>query len=196
VSNLTYFIIALAVFCLVYYVIPPAIDAYVKFRGKRVLICPETRNPVGVDVDVKHAVSTAVFSRRPDLRLTRCSRWPERHDCEQDCVLQVRMAPADTLVRTILNEFYKGKKCVFCGLSFGEVHLFDQKPALLSPEGVTIEWEVVRPESLPGVLRTHKPVCWNCHIAETFRKEFGDLVVERSCAAAGAGAESRPRAQG
>ena len=146
-------------FCLVYYVIPPALGAHMKFRGKRLITCPETRTPVGVTVEVKHAASTAMFSRRPDLRLNTCSRWPERRDCDQDCVLQVRMAPEDSLVRTILLQFYKGKKCVFCGQSFGEVHLMDHKPALLSPEGVTAEWEQVSPTRLPDVLVTNKPVC-------------------------------------
>ena len=101
------------------------------------------------------------------------------------------MGPADTLVRTILTEFYKGKKCVFCGRSFSEVHVFDHKPALLDPKGVTVECTEVRPEKLPELLATHKPVCWNCHISETFRREFPDLVVDRSYTAK-AGAESRP----
>lgn len=103
------------------------------------------------------------------------------------------MAPADTLVRTILSEFYKGKKCVFCGRSFGEVHLLDHKPALLNPEGVTAACDDIGAERLPDVLATHKPVCWNCHIAETFRREFGDIVVDRSYIPS-AGAEPRPRA--
>ncbi len=192
-SGLVYFILALTVFCLVYYVIPPAVDAYVKFRGKRLITCPETRTPVGVEVDVKHAASTAVFSRRPELRLSSCSRWPERQDCGQDCLLQVRMAPADCLIRTILSGWYQGKRCVFCGRSFAEVHLFDHKPALLSPENVTVEWEEVSPERLPDVLATHKPVCWNCHISETFRREFSDVVVDRSYTAS-AGTGPRPRA--
>jgi hypothetical protein len=192
-SGFTYFILALGMFCLVYYVMPPAIEAYVKFRGKRVITCPETRTPVGVKVDVKHAASTAAFSRRTDLRLTSCSRWPERQDCDQDCVLQVRMAPRDTLVRTILAQYYKGKKCVFCGRSFAEVNLFDHKPALLNLEGITLESTEVSPERLPDVLATHKPVCWNCHVSETFRREFSDLVVDRSHSAS-AGGGPRPHA--
>ena len=26
---------------------------------------------------------------------------------------------------------------------------------------------------------THLPVCWNCHIAESFRREHPELVVDR-----------------
>ena len=193
-SGLTYFILALALFCLVYYVMLPAIEAYFKFRGKRLITCPETRTPVAVDVDVKHAAYSAVRARRPDLRLSSCSRWPERQDCDQDCVLQVRMAPAEGRIRTILAEFYNGKKCVFCGRSFvAEGLLFDHNPALLGLDGITVAWTDVSPEKLPDVLATHKPVCWNCHISETFRREFSDLVVDRSFNAT-AGSEPRPPA--
>jgi hypothetical protein len=192
-SALIYFIFAVAVVCLVYNVIRPAVGAYVKFRGKRLITCPETRTPVGVEVDVKHAASTAAFSRRPELRLTSCSRWPERQDCEQECVQQVRMSPADCLIRTIFTGWYRGKKCVLCGRSFSEVHWFDHKPALLSPEGVTVEWREISPQRLPDVLVTHKPVCWDCHICETFRREYGEVVVERSYNA-NAGEGPRPQA--
>jgi hypothetical protein len=178
-SGLIYFIAALVVFCLVYYLIPPAAVAYVKFRGKRLVTCPETRTPVGVEVDVKHAASTAAFSRRPELRLTSCSQWPEREDCDQECLLQIRMAPRESLIRTIFKGWYQGKECVFCGDPFGEVNWFNHKPALLSPEGVTVEWQDVSTEKLPDVLATHKPVCWNCHICETFRREYSDIVVDR-----------------
>ena len=193
-SGLIYFILALAVFCLVYYVMPPAIEAYVKFRGRRLITCPETRTPVAVDVDLKRTAYSAVRSGKPDLRLSNCSRWPERQDCDQDCVLQIRMAPEEGRIRKILAEFYNGKNCVFCGRSFAAQGLvFDHKPALLGADGVTVEWTDVSPEELPGALATHTPVCWNCHISETFRREFSDLVVDRSFAAS-AGSEPRTRA--
>jgi hypothetical protein len=73
------------------------------------------------------------------------------------------------------------------------VHWFNHRPALLSPEGVTREWQQVSPEKLPDVLATHKPVCWNCHICETFRREYSDVVVDRSYTAR-AGEGPRPQA--
>ena len=48
-----------------------------------------------------------------------------------------------------------------CGRHFGNFSLFD-RPALLSPEGNIVECEAVRPEAIPDVLYTHKPVCWDC----------------------------------
>jgi hypothetical protein len=57
--------------------------------------------------------------------------------------------------------------------------LYDQKPAFISPEGRIIEWHEVPVETLPQVLATHKPVCWNCLIVETFRRTHPELVVYR-----------------
>ena len=34
-------------------------------------------------------------------------------------------------------------------------------------------------EKLQEVLATHWPVCWNCHVAETFRREHPELVAHR-----------------
>ena len=51
--------------------------------------------------------------------------------------------------------------------------------ALLDPDHRTIEWRQLRPEQLPDVFSTHRPVCWNCHVAETFRRLHPELVVDR-----------------
>ncbi len=32
---------------------------------------------------------------------------------------------------------------------------------------------------LPRVSETHRPLCWNCYFAESFRREFPDLPVDR-----------------
>ena len=169
---------------------------YLRFRGERVVICPETQQPAGVEVDAKHAVmATAVGA--PSLRLKDCSRWPERRNCGQECLRQIEAAPEDCLVRNILTRWYERKSCVYCGKPVGEIHWLEHKPALMSPERQTVEWREVRPESLPSVLATHQPVCWNCHIAETFRREFPDLVVDRPAtirphACAGTGTHRHP----
>jgi hypothetical protein len=53
----------------------------------------------------------------------------------------------------------------------------------MSPEGRTFGWGEVPAERLPEVLGTHLPVCWNCHIAETFRRQHAELVIDRPSAA-------------
>jgi hypothetical protein len=167
--------IALGVLCCV---LRPAVAAYLKFRGTRVITCPETRAAAAVEVDARHAAAAATLGT-PGLRLTSCSRWPERQGCGQECLKQVEAAPADCLVRNILVKWYEGKSCALCGRPVGEIHWPEHRPALLSPEGRTVEWGEVPPENLPDVLTTHRPVCRNCHDAEAFRRQFPELVVVR-----------------
>lgn len=71
-----------------YVVLPVVMDAYVRFRGKRRILCPETCSPADIRLDAGHAALTAAFGD-PALRLTDCSRWPERQDCERECLRQI-----------------------------------------------------------------------------------------------------------
>jgi len=173
---LVFLLLALAAF---YFVVPFVVGTYIKYRGKRVVTCPETRKPVAVEVDARHAALTAAISH-PDLRLRSCTRWPEREDCGQECLLQVELSPEGCLARNILTDWYKGKDCVSCGNKFGEIQWLDRKPALLSPDGKTVEWSEVAAEQIPAVLATHFPVCWDCHITETFCRQHPELIVDRS----------------
>ena len=156
-----------------------AVPAFFRLRGERVVICPETRRPAGVAVDAGHAAATA-FRREPELRLSSCSRWPEKADCGQECLRQIAAAPEDCLVRTMLTRWYTGKSCLYCGKPFATIHWHDHKPALLDRDGRTMEWEQVAAEDVPDALGRDKPVCWNCHIAETFRRMHPELVVDRT----------------
>ncbi len=97
----------------------------------------------------------------------------------RQCLGEVESAPDDCLVRTILTKWHKGKSCIFCGKALGAINWLEHKPALMGPDRVTLEWNEIRAETLPQVLLTHIPVCWNCHIAETFRRKFPELVVDR-----------------
>ena len=174
-----YLIVIFIALAAVYFVVPLVVGAYIKYRGKRVITCPETRKPAAIEVDARHAALSAAVSH-PDLRLKSCTRWPERQDCGQECLLQVELSPEDCLVRNILTNWYADKQCVSCGRQIGEIHWLDRKPALLSPEGKTVQWSDVPPEQVPGVLATHFPVCWDCHITETFCREYPDMIVDRS----------------
>jgi hypothetical protein len=155
------------------------VPAFLTFRGTRVVTCPENGHVTAVEVDARRAATTA-FRRQPELRLAECSRWPEKAGCGQECLRQIEAAPEDCLVKTMLARWYAGKKCVYCGQPFATVHWHDHKPALLGVDGRTVEWGQVPPEQVPAALAHDRPVCWNCHIAETFRREHPELVVDRS----------------
>lgn len=157
-----------------------AIRSLFRYRGERVITCPETGHAEAVRVKASHAAWTNLIGRKPDLRLDSCTRWPEREDCAQACLSQISDAPDGCLVRNILHSWYAGKECVFCHKAFGTINWTDHRPALLSPSRITYEWSDIAPRDLPEVLATHRPVCWNCHIAETFRREHPELVTDRN----------------
>lgn len=158
-------------------VLRTTLRTYRTFRGTRVVTCPETGAPAAVEVDAIHAAMGAGL-KEPPLRLRECSQWPERRNCGQGCLTQIELAPADCLARTMLTRWYEGKSCALCGHPVGEIRWGDHKPALLSPDRETLTWTEVRPERLPEVLSTHLAVCWNCHVAETLRRKYPELVVE------------------
>jgi hypothetical protein len=58
-------------------------------------------------------------------------------------------------------------------------------PDTAQPAGVKVEWGQVLPEHLPAVLAAGRPVCWTCHVTETFRREHPELVVDRNFRRAG-----------
>jgi hypothetical protein len=154
-----------------------ALRAYRKYRGSGVLTCPETRAPVAVRLDARRVAWTELSGDR-ELRLESCSRWPERRDCGQECLEAVGEAPEDCLVRTILQKWYRGSSCALCGLEFSDIGWTDHRPALLAPDRRTLTWNEVAPEKLPELLETHGRVCWNCHVAESFRSDHPELVLD------------------
>lgn len=156
----------------------PGIRAYFVFRGKRLVECPETHKTVAVDVAAREAGLGAFFNE-PTLHLSQCTRWPERQDCGQECLQQVEADPANCLVWSVVAKWYDGKECVFCHKPIGPLHHLDHAPALLGPDFQTIEWKGIRPEQLPEVFSTHQPVCWNCHISESFRRLHPELITDR-----------------
>jgi len=140
--------------------------AYLKFRGKRIVTCPETKQPAAVELATWRVALTAPF-RGPELRLRDCSRWRERAPCDQVCLAQVAASPEQCLVLTILCKWYEGKVCTCCGRPVGEIGRWQHKPCLLSPDLRLFEWKDIPSEEIPMVLGTHAPVCWRCLVAET-----------------------------
>ena len=157
----------------------PAVQTYFTYRGKRLITCPESLTKEVVDVAARKAATSAIVGE-PVLRLDQCSRWPERHDCGQECLRQVEADPENCLVWNVVSNWYEGQKCVYCHKRFGRLHHLDHAPALLGPDRETVEWDQVHPERLPELFSTHKPVCWSCHVTQTFRREFPERVVYRN----------------
>jgi hypothetical protein len=154
-------------------------NAWWKYRGQRVVTCPENQKPAGVVVDARHAAATAL-GKSTELRLSSCSRWPERAGCGQSCLSQVAASPEDCLVRNILTKWYQGKVCAWCGQPFGEIDWAGRKPALLGADGASVEWSQVPADKLHETLAVASPVCFACHMANTLVREHPELAVDRA----------------
>ncbi len=156
-----------------------ALRSFVKYRGERVITCPETHQAAAVHVNAGKVARKAIFGKSY-VRLDQCSRWPERQDCGQDCLSQVNADPAACLVWNMVDQWYRGKSCAYCQKPFANIHWHDRHPALLAPDRTCVQWNEVAPEKLPQVFESYLPVCWNCFIAETFRQKNADRVLDRT----------------
>jgi len=167
-----------------------ALRSYLRYRGKRVITCPETANHAAVHVNVVNAARDAVFGEQ-HLRLDECSRWPERQNCGQECLSQIEADPEHCLVWNMVDDWYKGKFCAYCQKPFHEIHWHDRQPALLGPDRNTARWSEIPAENLPAVFQNFLPVCWNCFIAENYRRQHPEQFVDRKWER-GAGGEYVP----
>jgi hypothetical protein len=150
---------------------------YLKLRGPRIVACPADNTQAVVEVDALRGTLTVFDSF--DLRLSSCSHWPERQDCDQNCLRQIETSPDGCLVRTVLTNWYAGKTCVICGKPCGKIDWMEHKPGLMKPDNSTIEWSQISLQDLLETLKTHRAVCWDCHIATTFRHQHPELVTDR-----------------
>jgi Protein of unknown function (DUF1761) len=90
-------LILLALFLLalcVIYMLPTlwGLSIFSRYRGDRLVTCPETHDTAVVELDAKHAAVSGLAGQEK-LRLESCSRWPERADCGQDCIAQALHDP-------------------------------------------------------------------------------------------------------
>ena len=64
------------------------IRVYFRFRGTRLVTCPESHEAAVVEVAARSMGMQAILDE-PCLRLSECSRWPMRGGCGQDCLRQI-----------------------------------------------------------------------------------------------------------
>lgn len=63
-------------------------EVYRARHGVQQVTCPETKRTVAVEIDALHCASTALTGTEY-MRLSGCSRWPEKKDCDQGCVYEL-----------------------------------------------------------------------------------------------------------
>jgi hypothetical protein len=177
-NTAAYLIVIVLIATAFYFGIRRLVTAYSRYRGTKIVTCPETGRPAVVELDALHASLTSTVGL-PDIRLENCWRWPLNEQCGQECLTDLDVEPGQCLVSGVLMRWYRGKTCCYCGKPFEELHWVDHKPALQSPEGKLVSWRGISVENLSMVLETHLAVCWNCYIAQSFRRNHPDLVVYR-----------------
>ncbi len=156
-----------------------ALRVWRRFHGVRLVTCPATGRPEAIEIDARRAAFTSLVEDEPTRQLASCSRWPAHGACKQECLPQVEAGGEDTTVNALVHRWCGGKPCRFCGRPITEVSFLDHRAAFSDPAGTTFEWSAIPPERLPDVMRSHTAVCWNCHVAETFRRQYPDLVIDR-----------------
>jgi hypothetical protein len=153
--------------------------AWRRYRGERLVICPETAAAAAVMIDTGHAALTALVEGQPDLRLACCSRWAERGRCDEPCVHDVEAAGDAARVGEIVRRWYETRTCGYCGRKIAAAGPGTHAPALIGVDGITVAWCDVPAERLPELFQSARAVCPNCHLAETFRRTHADIVFER-----------------
>ena len=160
------------------YRLATASSRFLRFHGKMLVTCPETKRPAAVEINSWRAALTPSTAAH-GLQLSACSRWPERRGCGQECVCQLEEDPDAHRVWTIAAHWFEGKECAYCGQPI-ELSHFEHPPALLDAERTLMkEWVGLPPENLQDAFATSKPVCWNCYVTETFIHEHPGRTVIR-----------------
>ncbi len=152
--------------------------AYWRSRGERLVTCPETQAPAGVELDAKGAALAALRGQR-HFELEKCTRWPERAGCGQDCLQEIASTQDGCRVHAILAAWYTGKSCVLCGRDLSRIDWTSHRPALMDSGRKIVQWANMAAVDVPGLLETHQPVCWDCQIIESLVQQHPERVTVR-----------------
>ena len=89
-------------------------------------------------------------------------------------------SPHDQATIELLKRFFDGKECAICKRPIPPVHRGGLKPGLLNPAThETYSWDQIPHANLSEALKTHLPLCSACEVAESFRRRFPNLAVDR-----------------
>ena len=154
-----------------------AIRVWGRLRGARLVTCPATGRPAAVRIDAKHAAVSTLVAARPEARIVDCSLWATCGTCDRGCRFEA--LARESALRNVVDHWYAQKKCVYCGKLIGTAQSSGHNAALRTPQGVTHEWSEVPANRMVDSLKVDRAVCWNCHVAETFRREYPDMVTDR-----------------
>jgi hypothetical protein len=144
-----------------------SLTEYYKNRGRQSVKCPETGQPVDVEVDNKFAFRMA-WRGQEHSRLASCSRWPEKGDCGQECLMQLDATPEN--LQRLLTKWMDGRSCAICTRAITPDDWKQSRLAVLSQNNELFELRDLPAEDLQMALECTRPLCWKCHQAEHERQ--------------------------
>ncbi len=83
----------------------------------------------------------------------------------------------------MIRKWVRDRACASCGGALDTSERSGRHVALQTMEGFIRPWTNLAPDDVPLALITDVPVCWNCYVADRFRREHPDLVTDREPAA-------------
>ncbi len=144
-----------------------SLQNYFKNRGRQSVTCPDSNQPVNVEVDRKFAFWMALRGQEHS-RLKTCSRWPKKGDCGQECLAQIDPSPEN--IERLLSKWYEGKSCAICARALSPSDWRRSRLALLNEQHKLFRLHDMYLEELQEYLQQMRPLCWNCHQEERARE--------------------------
>lgn len=143
------------------------LTVYHRRPKKQAIVCPETLQSEVVEIDRAHALYTLLRDKK-EVRLKSCTRWPDRAECDQDCVVQIDAGPA--VVERILSKWYDGRNCAMCATPLVRNNFQRGRAAALDRDGALVELRDLNWNEFPMSLERFYPICWKCHGVELERR--------------------------
>jgi hypothetical protein len=92
----------------------------------------------------------------------------------------VKSNPHDAATTAQLRHFFEGRPCAACSRPIPPMHAGELRPGLLNATTrEAIGWNDIPAANLSTTLQSHVPICSNCLILETLRRQNPELVVDR-----------------
>jgi hypothetical protein len=94
VNRLLLLIAGIIALGLYFMIAPLVLSTYRRFRGRRTIICPETGQIVEVELKAGRAGLMSIVGTQL-ARVKRCSLWPRKKGCAEECVQQYWQPPIE-----------------------------------------------------------------------------------------------------
>jgi len=147
-----------------------------RFGSECPVLTLETRQPATVHIDV---ALSSVATDSGSAPASHQSRSPsvEAVACDQSGLETAHLPEGSA--SAVVKEWARARTCAMCRGPVTESWFAGHHIALLEPTGMTREWVDVGADRLALALATSLPLCWNCHVAATFRRMHPELVTDR-----------------